>query len=85
MFDPAGGRSSWAVASGSGGGGFSCTLPRDRTRRAERSDAQKVAWSGVMQDVCELIAEDGETDDEDHREEHHAHQVVDEFVSLHAG
>jgi hypothetical protein len=37
-----------------------------------------------MQDVRELVAEDGETDDEDDREEHHAYEIVDEIlVSLH--
>lgn len=38
-----------------------------------------------MQDVRELVAEDGETDDEDDREDHYAHEIVDEIlVSLHA-
>ncbi len=43
-FTPAGGRSSWAVASGSAGGGgvFSRMRARDRTSRAERSDARPV-------------------------------------------
>ena len=40
-----------------------------------------------MQDVRELVAENGETDDEDDREKRHAHQIVDEIllVSLHIG
>lgn len=41
-FVPAGGRSSSAVASGSGRGGFSCIVTVDRTRHAERSDARQV-------------------------------------------
>jgi hypothetical protein len=38
-----------------------------------------------MQDVRELVAEDGETNDENDREECHAHQIVDQIVSLHVG
>ena len=36
-----------------------------------------------MQDVRELVSEDGENDDQNDREEHHAYQIVDEISSLH--
>ena len=39
---------------------------------------------GGMQDGHELVPEDGKNDDENDREEHHAHQIVDEIrISLH--
>jgi hypothetical protein len=38
-----------------------------------------------MEDVRDLIPEDGKANDQDDREEHHAHQIVSEIlVSLHA-
>jgi len=42
---------------------------RDRTSRAERSDARQVGPLRVMQDVRELVPQDSETDDEDDRDE----------------
>jgi hypothetical protein len=35
-----------------------------------------------MQDVRELIPEDDETNDEDDRQEHHTHEIVDELIVL---
>jgi len=82
-FTPSGGRSSCAVASGSGGGGFSCM--RHKTARAvPNGRTLDRSAAGLMQDVRELGPEDGKGDDQDDREECHANEIVDEvLVSLH--
>ena len=82
-FTLAGGRSSCAVSSGSTRVGSRSTgsqsarvVPNGRTLDPRRLRA--------MEQVRQLVPEDGKTHDDDHSEEHHAHQIVNEFVSLHA-
>ena len=80
------GRSSWAVASGSAGGGFSCTRPETARAVPNGRTLKRSVALGGMQDVRDLVTENGEKDDENDREEYHAHQIVDELlVSLHDG
>lgn len=50
-------------------------MPNGRTLK--RSAALR-----TMQDVRELIPEDDETNDENDRQKHHAHEIVDELIVL---
>jgi len=51
---------------------FLLHAPPDRTSHGRTVGGSTGQPLGVMQDVRELVPEDGEADDEDHREEHHA-------------
>ena len=57
--------------------------PPDRTRHARTVGGSTGRPLCVMQNVRELVPEDGETDDENDRQEHHSNEIVHEIFSLH--